>query len=129
MAANQVTRLVGIYHADGGVLGELRYAVGKLTGRSHCALCDVTHRGVAPRREWKELAGRLPVPITLVHLNERTEEMQRASEGMTPCVLAEVDGRLVVMLGPADLDRCHGDVGAFEVRLRDAVAAVDGTLS
>ena len=106
----------------------MRYAVGKLTGRAHCSLCDLTHRGVSPRTEWKELAGRLPVPITLVHLNERTEEVRAASEGRTPCVLAEVEGRLVVVLGPADLSACHGDVGASR-RLRETLAAIGGAPS
>ena len=35
--------LVGVYHADGSLLGEARYVVGKILGRAHCSLCDITH--------------------------------------------------------------------------------------
>ena len=35
--------LVGVYHADGSLLGELRYIWGKLRGTAHCTLCDITH--------------------------------------------------------------------------------------
>ena len=124
MTTPDITRLIGVYNANGGVLGELRYAVGKLTGRAHCGLCDVTHRGVSPRNDWRELAGRFSVPITLLHLNERTEEIRQATEGGTPCVLGEIGGHLVALMGPADLDACRGDVGVFESRLGEAVAAV-----
>jgi hypothetical protein len=122
--APKVKRLIGVYHADGGVLGELRYTVGNLIGRAHCALCDITHRGVSPRRQWRELAERFSVPITLVHLNERAEDVRRACEGKTPCVLGEVDGRLVVLLDRAALDACNGDVDVFEASLRKAVEGI-----
>ena len=49
-----IDKLVGIYNANGSVLGELKYLVGKLTGQSDCALCDITHgpfRGKADFRD------------------------------------------------------------------------------
>jgi len=124
MEAPRIERLIGVFHADGGLVGELRYVVGKWIGRTHCSLCDVTHRGISPRPEWLELVGRLSVPVVLVHLNERTKEVREACEGQTPCVLAEMDGSLVLVLGPADLEACHGDVGVFEGRLAEALAAL-----
>ena len=36
-------RILAIYDADLSVIGELAYAVGKLTGTRSCALCDITH--------------------------------------------------------------------------------------
>ena len=47
--------LVAVYHADGGVRGELSYVLGRLLGTAHCALCDITHRGSAaspPGTRW-----------------------------------------------------------------------------
>ena len=35
--------VVGVYHANGGVLGEIAYVFGKILGQTECALCDVTH--------------------------------------------------------------------------------------
>ena len=36
-------RLVGVYNANGGIVGELSYVLGKVKGSAHCALCDISH--------------------------------------------------------------------------------------
>ena len=36
-----INKLYGIYHADGGLVGELAYIFGKYTGNVHCSLCDI----------------------------------------------------------------------------------------
>ena len=118
-----IRRLVGVYHADGGIRGELAYAIGKLRGAAHCGLCDVTHRGVRAKPEWTGLITRLAVPFTLVHLNERSEPVAAASAGRTPCVLAETDDGLILLLGPDQLDRVGGDVSRFAEALVDAARA------
>lgn len=109
-----VRRLIGIYEADGSLLGELSYVVGKLLGRRHCALCDITHGAVKKKPEFVALEERLPLPIELLHLDERTPAQREASEGHTPCVLLEDDDGLRVVLTAEDLDRCEGDVACFE---------------
>jgi hypothetical protein len=119
-----IDRLTGVYHADGGLRGELAYVVGKIRGTTHCALCDITHRGVRHKREWVEMLAALDVPVELVHLNERSDQVEAASAGQTPCVLAHVDDRIVTLLGPEDLERIGGDVDAFVVTLRAAAQAV-----
>lgn len=117
-----IVSLVGVYHADGGVRGELAYLIGKLRGSAHCGLCDVTHGTVSTKAAWRELTTRLPVPFELRHLNEREEAVRAASEGHTPCVLAlTADGAARRVLGSAELDRLDGDVGAFDRALHDAV--------
>ena len=112
--------LVGVYHADGGLRGELAYLIGKVRGTAECALCDVTHHAAGRKREWRALTGQLNVPFDLVHLNERTPEVRAASDGRTPCVLARTDGGLVTLLGPAELTALDGSVARFAARLRSA---------
>ena len=51
-----VVEAVGVYAADGGVVGELTYVVGHLLGRTECSLCDVTHGPVRRKRAWDEMA-------------------------------------------------------------------------
>jgi hypothetical protein len=109
-----------VYHADGGVRGELAYAVGRIRGTSHCALCDITHRRIWPKRGWADLVANLGVPFDLVHLNERSDEVHTASAGHTPCVLAHTDGGLVPLLNPDDLERLAGDLATFAAALRRA---------
>ena len=65
-----VTRLIGVYNADGGVAGELRYLIGHyLRGRS-CSLCDVTHSPLRRKAAWDEEAAALGIRFDLRHLNE-----------------------------------------------------------
>ena len=90
--ARWLVRVVGIYNADGGVSGELRYAVDKVLGRSDCGLCDLTH-GWNPlgKRSWREACRSSAVPIDLIHRDMATES-QLAAAGPLPAVLLEEDG-------------------------------------
>jgi diadenosine tetraphosphatase ApaH/serine/threonine PP2A family protein phosphatase len=117
-----IRRLTGVYHADGGLLGELTYVLGKLRGTAHCGLCDITHRGVRVKPAWAGLVAGLGVPFDVVHLNERDEQVRAASEGHTPCVLAHTDSGVIWLLGPVELAAAGGDVERFATVLRAAAA-------
>ncbi|GAB2946711.1 hypothetical protein [Streptomyces sp. NPDC059173] len=112
-----ILRLTGVYHADGGLIGELRYVTQKLVGRAHCDLCDVTHRGIRAKPEWDAWVRSLPVPHDLVHLNERSAEVREFCDGLTPCVLAHTDQGLRLVLDRAALARTAGDVSAYATAL------------
>jgi hypothetical protein len=125
-----VRRLIGIYHADGGIRGELTYVIGKLVGTAHCSLCDITHGRLRAKPGWRRLVERLAVTgviLETVHLNERTPDVARASEGRTPCVLAETGAGFVVVLGPDQLEAMHGDVEAFADALMTALPPLGAT--
>lgn len=114
--------LIGIYHADGGLIGELRYVLGKASGTAHCALCDITHAAVRRKPAWDEACRDFPVPIRLIHLNERSADEAAACTSGTPTVLARYDdGTLRVILEPQDLE-LHGSVPAFFAALERALA-------
>ncbi|MFN8168224.1 MAG: type II toxin-antitoxin system PemK/MazF family toxin [Candidatus Nanopelagicales bacterium] len=123
-AARRVDRLVGVYRANGGPRGELAYVLGKLVGRAHCALCDVTHSPLRRKAEWDRMATALGVPFDLLHLDECTGELHRLvpSKAEAPVVLAEAGGRLEVVLGPSELDALGGSVTAFAEALHGALA-------
>ena len=70
MVERTVTRLVGVYDADGGLLGEAAYVWGKLRGTRHCSLCDITHELVRRKPEWDRMVAEIGTPVDLVHLNE-----------------------------------------------------------
>ena len=123
-----VTRLIGVYDADGGVAGELRYVVGHLLGRAECSLCDITHGRLRRKAEFDDLRDRLGVPFDVVHRNERTPEITAAT-GALPCVVAVTSGGRDVVLGPDDLRECAGDLARFERDLRDALGARGLTLA
>jgi len=124
-----VQRYVGVYDADGGIVGELRYVVGHLLGRTECALCDITHSPVRRKRSWDAMVASLPVPFDLRHRNELTDsEEQALARNALPMVAAEgEDGSWVVLLDPDALRACDGDVAAFAARLRAAASVDDPT--
>jgi len=114
-----VTELVGVYDADGGLLGEAAYVWGKVRGTRHCGLCDITHSTVRRKGEWDRMVATLPVPVRLLHLNELDEDLRGAvRRAGAPVVLAREDGGWRELLGAAELDEMAGSVAAFEAAVR-----------
>jgi hypothetical protein len=103
-----IRRLVGVYDADHTVWGELRYFVGARLGRSHCALCDITHGLVRERDDWKTSRAGLPAPFDTFHRDDQPDAIRAATAGIVPAVVAETAAGVVMLLGPSELDACAG---------------------
>ena len=101
----RIVRYLGVYDADGGIVGELRYVVGHLLGTAECALCDITHSPVRRKRTWDAMVARLDAPFDLRHRNELSDIEQPALTGtVLPVVVAELaDGTWRTLLDVADL--------------------------
>lgn len=123
-----ISQLVGIYDADGGLLGEAAYVWGRLRGTKHCGLCDITHSTVRRKGEWDRMAASLPVPVRLLHLNELDDELRAAvAATRAPVVLGRDGSSWRELVGAAELDAMKGSVGALEtVLLRHLEASADG---
>ncbi|GAA4047452.1 hypothetical protein [Agromyces indicus] len=107
---------LGVYDADGGVVGEVSYVIGHLLGRAECALCDITHTW---RRKpaWDAMVARLGASFALAHRNEVTDAAAQAviAETGLPVVLArDRAGGWRAVLRRADLERAGGSVDQFE---------------
>jgi hypothetical protein len=114
--------LTGVYHADGSLVGELRYLAGKLLGTTHCGLCDITHGTVRLKDDFRDCRSQWSVPFGLVHLDERSGAIAQFTEERTPCVVGHTSAGLVMLLDPVALDGCAGDVEAFRTLLDRALA-------
>ncbi len=120
----RIRRIVGVYDADHTVWGELRYFVGARLGRTHCALCDITHGLVRERDDWKRARARLDAPFVTFHRDDQPPEVRQATTGVAPVVIAETSDGPVILLGPEDLEACAGS----PERLMTAVeAAIERT--
>jgi hypothetical protein len=118
-----VSELVGVYDADGGLLGEAAYVWGRLRGTRHCGLCDITHSTVRRKGEWDRMAATLPVPVRLLHLNELDGDLRAAvAATRAPVVLAREDDGWRELVGAAELDAMAGSVTAFEAAVRARLA-------
>lgn len=115
-----VERLVGVYDADGGIVGEARYVVGHLLGRTECALCDITHSAVRRKGSWVRLVDELQVPLVAVHRNEIPSELADVvAPGRLPAVYAVLaDGSAVELIGREELRALDGSVEGFGALVR-----------
>ena len=117
----EIREFVGVYHADGGFLGEVRYIVGHLLGRTECALCDITHSPVRRKKQWDRFVADLGVPVRLLHLNETPSDVDAMVRQVgSPVVLARNEGGLRVVLSPTDLAGLDGSVTGFATALAAA---------
>ena len=111
--------LIGVYKADGGVLGELTHFFGHLIGVRSCSLCDISHTPITKKSSFKALEHHLlaehGIVVRMIHLNERNEREKKASAGREPCVLLEYpDQSISMFLDSTDLVALSGSVSALE---------------
>jgi hypothetical protein len=112
-----MSHYIGIYNADGTILGEIAYVAKKLVGRGSCALCDITHGWTGRRRDFDATCSAAAIDWTLLHRDEATAE-QLAAAGALPAVIRQNNsGTWELVLGPSELDECDGDPAALVARL------------
>lgn len=111
-------RLIGIYRADGGLIGELRYLAGHYLRGEHCSLCDITHAGLGRKRAWDTAVAQLGIPFTLLHRNEMDADLAAFVADRVACVVAVDSNGFRMLLQDTDLTACDGEVGALFDRLR-----------
>lgn len=111
--------LIGIYKADGGIVGELTYFFGHLIGVRSCSLCSISHSPIKKKSSFKALEQHLlaehGVAVRMIHLNERNEREIKASEGREPCMLLEYpDESISMFLDSTDLKALSGSVSSLK---------------
>jgi hypothetical protein len=118
----RVSELIGVYDADGSVVGEIRYWVGARFGRSHCSLCDITHGTFRERSEWRAFRDILPVEFTTCHRDDAPADVIKACGANFPVVLARVESEIMVLLDEIALDALGGDVDRLGAAIADRCA-------
>ena len=116
-------RIVAIYDADLSVIGELAYAVGKLTGTRSCALCDITH-GLNPfgKQAWRSYCEDRP-EVEWLHRNEISDEMLAQLPTPLPCVIKQDGhGHLSTLLDASELMACESQLERFDKALEQALS-------
>jgi hypothetical protein len=118
-----ISRLVGVYNADGTLRGEVAYAVGSRLGRAHCSLCDITHGTFRTKPEWQRCRDGLPVPFDMYHRDDQPDEIRSATGDVAPVVVAVTGDGVITLLGAAELDACDGSVDAMVAAIETAADA------
>ena len=115
-----VTELVGVYDADGGLLGEAAYVWGRLRGSRHCSLCDITHSPWRRKPAWDAMAAELPVPMRLRHRNELDQGLAAVVARVgVPVVLARAADEWRVIVRNDELTAMSGSVDRLGMLLRE----------
>tara|TARA_B100000614_G_scaffold255012_1_gene271305 strand:- start:696 stop:1070 length:375 start_codon:yes stop_codon:yes gene_type:complete len=109
----------GIYNADGSFLGELRYSISKVVGKSSCSLCELTH-GWNPfgKRKWKKVCNSSDLDIHLIHRDEATAS-QLKTAGDLPSFITESDGGWVQMMGADRINKFNNRPSELVSELED----------
>ena len=95
--------VIGIYNADAGLLGELKYLTRKAMKNEICDLCDLTH-GWNPfgKRKWKRALAKSGIGITFLHRNQASNNHKKAS-GLLPAIISNVTGEWECLVSNAAL--------------------------
>ena len=110
-----VEKVIGIYNARGSITGEIAFLLGKFTGRTECALCDITHGPFKKKTAFSRAQQTLGVPFEILHLDELDATLYSFKES-APCVVAIRGSECSILLSKAELALCDGDVtNLFEV--------------
>ena len=103
-------RFVGIYNAENGLSGELRYVLGKLTSdkSKKCELCEITH-GLNPfgKPSWKKELSNTTVDFHLLHKYEATNQQIEATSGL-PSILEFSDNAWIEVFDARAIAEMNG---------------------
>ena len=107
-----VDKLVGIYNANGSFTGEIAFLFGKFTGRTECALCDITHGPFKKKTAFSRAQQTLGVPFEILHLDELDSTLYSFKDS-APCVVAVRGSECSILLSKAELALCDSEVERF----------------
>ena len=127
MPGTRVTRLVGVYDADGGLLGEAGDVWGKVPAAPppHCALCDITHGRVRERADWRACRSTLPVEFATYHRDDQPDAVRIATRGPRTRRGGRDGWRHRRAPRRSRVDVCGGSPERLVAAVTDAVAAHD----
>ena len=116
-------KIYAIYDVRGTLGAEIAYIAGKLVGQRGCELCDISH-GWNPlgKAAWRNAEGNL-ARVEWLHADHQPTALSSHTSGQLPCVVLAGAEHYKTLLNRPDLERCQGDINAFDVALQ---AALDG---
>ena len=117
--------VIGVYNANSTILGEVSYWIGARFGVAHCSLCDITHGLFAERKDWKSCRDQSEFNFSTFHRNDQPEAVRAAANDVTPVVVALVNDKYQVLLGPQQIDACEGSPERLVAAITEALVAID----
>ena len=108
-----------IYNADGGLLNEIKYWIGKnlLKKQTPCELCDISHGKIFVRSQWSQLIKELKKDyrVEVLHRNEIPKGILEKNYGF-PCVIGETENDLTEIINSTSFSGLRKTEGVKELR-------------
>ena len=119
----KIIELIGVYDADGTIVGELSYWVGARFGVRHCSLCDITHSLFSEKPEWKacqrELAEEEGIEFKAYHRNDQPDGVRLVIDGAYPAVVARHEGdQHSLFMNASEISACGVSPGEFLAEIK-----------
>jgi hypothetical protein len=119
---HKIVRVIGIYDADGTIIGELTYFWQKTFHGRHCTLCDITHGAIKMRSDWNLAVAELGLEFELLHRDEATRRHMSTQGYQPPCVLAQDEsGQFFLLLNSDELELCEKSPSALMTVIRSKI--------
>ena len=117
--------LYGVYDADSGAWGELKYILGKASGLAHCSLCDLTHGwSLKGKKDWLNFTNQCGLEFKLLHRNEQSNELTKVTSDRIPCIAQKVGHSYSIIVTPDELQACEADIVKFKIVLASKLGGV-----
>ncbi len=94
------------------MVGELQYFFGKIIGKAHCALCDITHGRFKEKNAFTICKDELEIPFELVHLDELDSELEKYTKD-APCIIGINNSKTTLLINKEELETCNSNVEDF----------------
>ncbi len=105
----QIDAIVLVYNADWSLRGGAEYLLELVRGSESCALCDITHKTVFTKPQWKACSADLGAPVELLYRNQLDRELKEIIQDDYPAVVARMRQGYVKLLGREELEACDGE--------------------
>ena len=108
-----------VYDADGGVLNEITYWIGKniLNKKNTCELCDISHGKFFAKSEWlkfiKEL--RTQYKVKVLHRNELPKKIEEQNYQL-PSVIIETEEKMIEIFNKFSFQDSNTSLSIIELR-------------
>tara|TARA_A100000164_G_scaffold259909_1_gene231899 strand:+ start:35 stop:421 length:387 start_codon:yes stop_codon:yes gene_type:complete len=105
--------IICIYNSNGDFMGELKYIWDVVFNNFKCSMCEITHKFVSIKNEWKVAVKNSKYEVSARHLNDRPDSIKDLTDNKTPCVVKTENGLSSIMINSQELLGLKGDVESF----------------
>jgi len=118
-----IERIYFVWNADYNLSGAYVTLLDIIRNQHSCSLCEIAYHTVTEKQAWRDYKAALGIPIEEIYKNRLNADQVATAQREYPVVLAQTGGRLVKLLGKAEIDACTGNLDMFKEKLNAKLAS------